>query len=476
MRSIYLVGLIALLLASCSDSDNGFEGDTAFEGEMRIQLSGEVPAGEETHFFLPFEVPAGVAEIEIHHDDLSDANILDWGLDDPDGFRGWGGGKSEAAIIGREAASPSYVPGPMPAGTWEVVVGKAKIAEQPARYEVEVILRDTATLAPQTERRPYESVPALESTARWYVGDFHSHTTESDGSVTIDELIALAESRDLDFVLMSEHNTVSQLSWYPSRQMSTPVLLLPGMEFTTYAGHANTIGTTEWIDHRTGVRGATIEGAFADAHAQGGLVSINHPLLNVGDLCIGCGWQHDVAPDTIDGVEVMGGIFPGVSFWEDLLARGGHAAALGGSDDHKGGTGSGPLYSPLAVPATRVWAEELSVAGILDGIRNGRTVVQVLGPDGPMIEAELDGDRQGDTVFADTSTLRATVTAAAGMFLRVWKNGELMTTVDVTGDPFVHEVMVIAPASGEDRYRYDVLDGDALAAITSYVWLRRAPN
>ncbi|MCB1705448.1 MAG: PHP domain-containing protein [Halioglobus sp.] len=459
---------------SCSDSDNSTQGDTQFEGEVRIQISGEVPAGEETYFFLPFEVPEGVDEIEFNHDDLSGENILDWGLDDPVGFRGWGGGKSEAAIVGVDAASPSYVPGPIPAGTWEVVVGKAKVAEQPARYEVEVILRATATLAPQTERRPYESPPGLESTARWYVGDFHSHTVESDGSPTIAELISLAESRGLDFVLMSEHNTVSQLSWFPSYQMTTSVLLLPGMEFTTYAGHANTIGTTEWIDHRTGVRGATIEGAIADAHAQGGLFSINHPLLNVGDLCIGCGWQYDVAPETIDAVEVMGGIFSGVAFWEDLLDRGGRAAALGGSDDHRGGNGEGPLYSPLAMPATRVWAEELSVAGILDGIRSGRTVVQVYGPDGPMIEAGMEGTRRGSTVFADTSVLRASVTAAAGMVLRLWKNGEVMATFDVTGDPFVHEVALEAPASGADRYRYDILDGKSLAALTSYIWLRRA--
>lgn len=409
-----------LTLLSCSDGNDTLQ-DNGFEGEIRIQISGEVPEGEETHFFIAFEVPAGVAEIEIHHDDLSDENILDWGLDDPAAFRGWGGGKSEPSIVGRDAASPSYVPGSLPEGTWEVVVGKAKIAEYPARYDVEVILRDTPTLVPQAERQAYELQPALESSARWYAGDFHAHTVESDGSPTIGELISFAESRGLDFVLMSEHNKVSQLSWYQAAQASTPVLLMPGMEFTTYDGHANTIGTTQWIDHRIGVRGANIEDAIADTHEQGGLFSINHPLLNVGDLCIGCGWQHDVAPDTVDAVEVMGGIFSGISFWEDLLARGGHAAALGGSDDHKGGNGEGPLYSPLATPTTRVWAEELSVAGILDGIRNGRTVVQVLGPSGPMIETEMEGTRTGNTVFADTSTLRATVTASAGMFLRVWK-------------------------------------------------------
>lgn len=459
-------GLLAA--AGCGD------GSTApFVGERTIVLAGEVPEEPQTHFFLPFDVPAGVAEIEVRHDDLSEANILDWGLDDPAGFRGWGGGKSGPAIVGRSAASPSYVPGPLPPGTWEVVVGKAKVVEQPARYEVEVVLRDTPTLAPQTERQPFTAPPALESTERWYVGDFHSHTIESDGTPTIAELIAFAESRGLEFVLMSEHNTTSQLSWYAAAQGRTPVLLLPGMEFTTYAGHANSIGTTEWLDHRIGVRGATIEDAIAHAHAQGGLFSINHPLLNVGDLCIGCGWQHDVDPQTIDAVEVMGGIFSGVSFWEDLLERGSHAAAIGGSDDHRGGQGEGPLYSPLGTPTTLVYARELSLSGILEGIRNGRTMVQVQGPDGPRVETELDGERRGDTVFADGTALRATVTGGAGATLRIWKNGVPVAETPIDSDPFVHELTVTAPAVGEDRYRHEVFEGDQPLTLASYVWLRR---
>lgn len=459
---------IALAASSCGDRPVG-----SFEGERRIDLSGEVPAGTETHFFLPFDVPQGVAEIEVRHDDLSEANILDWGLDDPHGFRGWGGGKSEPSIVGIHAASPSYVPGPIPAGTWEVVVGKAKVVEQPAVFAVEVVLRDTPTLTAQDERRAYRAPPPLADGGRWYVGDFHSHTIESDGTPTIDELVAFAESRGLDFLLMSEHNTVSQLSWYAAKQEKTPVLLLPGMEFTTYAGHANTIGTTTWLDHRIGVRGATIEGAIADTHAQRGLFSISHPLLNVGDLCIGCGWQYAVDPTTVDGVEVMGGIFSGVAFWEDLLERGSHAAALGGSDDHRGGEGDGPLYSPLASPTTLVWADELSVEGILRGIRDGRTVVKIEGTHGPMIETEIDGPREGDTVRADRTIVRATVRGGAGATLRLWRDGTPLEEAEVTADPFVHEREVTAPASGEARYRHELVAGDDRLTLTSYVWLRR---
>jgi hypothetical protein len=91
-------------------------------------------------------VPPGTVEIEVQHDDLSDDNILDWGLDDPSGFRGWGGGNSEPAVVGLTAASRSYVAGPIAAGEWRVVVGKAKLVDTPASYALTVVLRDAGTL------------------------------------------------------------------------------------------------------------------------------------------------------------------------------------------------------------------------------------------------------------------------------------------------------------------------------------------
>jgi len=118
-------------------------------------LDGEVPLDDLDHFFLPFEVPAGTVEIEIRHDDQSDVNVLDWGLNDPEGFRGWGGGNAEPAIVGLDAASRSYLPGPIAPGTWNVVVGKVKVDESPATYHVEIVFRDTPTLPPQPEREPY---------------------------------------------------------------------------------------------------------------------------------------------------------------------------------------------------------------------------------------------------------------------------------------------------------------------------------
>jgi hypothetical protein len=441
-----------------------------------IHLEGTVPDGPETHFFLDFEVPEGIVEIEVQHDDLSSQNILDWGLDDPNGFRGWGGGNSEAAIVGIEAASRSYVPGPIVAGTWQVVVGKAQILETPARYVVDVFLRTEATLSPQP-RAPYADPGVLDTEARWYAGDFHVHSRESgDASPTIEEIMGFAQGVGLDFIMLSEHNTNSGLTLYASVQPDYPkLLILPGVEWTTYAGHAGGIGATDWVDHKTGVRGVTAAGAIQAYHDQSALFSINHPAVPGGTLCIGCPWEIAVDPLTLDGVEVQSGRWEAIAYWEQQCADGSHAAALGGSDDHKGGRVDDLVYDrPIGTPTTMVFADGLSVAAILAGIRNGRTVVKVNGIDGPMLETELTGERMGDTVFADTATLSVVVRGAEGQTLQTIKNGSVIERIEITADPFTHESSVEAPAEGEDRYRHQIVIGIAPQAVGSYVWLRAA--
>lgn len=116
----------------------------------------------------------------------------------------------------------------------------------------------------------------------------------------------------------------------------------------------------------------------------------------------------------------------------------------------------------------------------MSGIKAGRTVVRFRKPnfDDPMLETELSGERVGDTVFADTATLSATVTGGEGNELLVIKNGSTLESVEITSDPFMHELEVAAPAEGEDRYRHQVnvqrFDPNTKLTVGSYVWLRAA--
>jgi MYXO-CTERM domain-containing protein len=450
--------------------------------ETVIDLSGQVPDDELRHFFLEFDVPEGIQEIQVQHDDLSADNILDWGLEAPNGvFRGWGGGNTEDAVINVAAASRSYIPGPIAAGKWRVVVGKAKVKVTPALFSVHVTLRDTTTLAAQPERAPYQPTPAVSKEARWYAGDFHVHSVQSgDAQATFDQIVELSQSIGLDFVMLSDHNTNAQLDFYADFHQKHPdFLLLPGVEYTTYWGHANGIGATEWVSDRTELPDNSIVQAAQKFHDQGALFSINHPALDIGDACIGCAWAQDLPPEQIDAVEIATGFIglvttDAISYWDQLSLAGRHSAALGGSDDHTAGIDEGPTGRPIGIPTTMVYASELSLKGIQDGIRNGRTVVRFEGMKDPMIELVSSVAPSGDTVHATTTTLKATVSGGVGYSLRFVKNGEPQGSepVEITEDPYVGEVAVSAPADGEDFWRVEALNsGLRPRTVTSNLWI-----
>ncbi len=450
-----------------------------------IVLDATIPEGTARYFAVPFTVPEGIREIEVRHDDRSEMNILDWGLADPTRFRGWGGGNREPAVVAVEAASRSYLPGPIPAGTWSLLIGQAKVVERPARYHVEIVLRTTPTLAAQPERRPYADAPALSTGPRWYAGDFHVHSRESgDASPTLDEVADYAHAHGLDFVELSEHNTVSQLELYAAAQARhRDVLFLPGIEVTTYAGHANAIGATRWVDFRVGGSdpSVTINSITDAVTAQGALLSLNHPMLDLGDVCIGCAWRLMEPPGRVAAIEVENGRYSSaghlfyplvIDFWEAYLARGEHVAPVGGSDDHSAGQDHGALSSPIGGPTTMVYATELSAPAIVAGVRAGRTVVKLEGADDPMVDLRAGDAMLGDTVRAPRVTLRATVTHGAGSELSWVRNGVAMRPVAVTGDPFTATLDVTAPPGhADDRWRCELSVDGRPRVLTGHVWI-----
>ncbi len=444
----------------------------ASAAETVLDLSGQVPDGPERHFSVAFDVPEGTKEIAVHQLTLSDKNILDFGIMDSTGaWRGWGGSRIKDAVVGEQAATRSHVPGPIPAGQWQIVVGEAAVNETPALFTLEVTLRDTPTLAPQTDRKPYVPAAPLETGERWYAGDFHVHSIESnDAEPTLDEIATFAESRGLDFVHISDHNIHTALDYMTDAQANHPkMLFVPGVEYTTYWGHASAVGATQWVDDRTELPGHGIEQAVAQYHDQGAFFSPNHPALNLGDACIGCGWQQDLPVDQMDGIEIGTGKFglinqDAIKMWDEFSDTGRHLVPLGGSDDHKGGTLEGTFDAPIGSPTTMVWAKELSVAGILEGLRSGRTVVKLKGPDDPMIELQVVDAK-----------LSATITGGAGLIARVVKNGKPEPEIDIDADPFTLEQEVVPPDTGEDRYRVEVLEAGRPLTVTSHVWITKPP-
>ncbi|HET9990661.1 MAG TPA: CehA/McbA family metallohydrolase, partial [Kofleriaceae bacterium] len=257
-----------------------------------MHYEGDVPAAGGDYQDVAIDVPAGTVEIAIAHTDGSDYTILDWGVWGPDGYRGWGGGLTDDAIIGVEQSSRGYLPGAITPGTWTVVVGKAKLDTGGGHYSIDVTCSDTATL-PVLPKAPY-AAPMLSTERRWYRGDFHVHSIQSgDAGATFDEIVALAKTQGLDFANISDHNTVAQHALLSAIQPDHPDLLfLRGAEITTYGGHGNAVGISSYVDHRIGYNGRTIANMIGDVVAQGGIFIVNHPVLDLGTACIGCFWNH----------------------------------------------------------------------------------------------------------------------------------------------------------------------------------------
>jgi hypothetical protein len=455
-----------------------------------LSLEGDVTAEGGDYVLVPFDVPPGTVELEIAHDDGSATAILDWGVWAPEGFRGWGGGLTEPAVIGVAESSRGYLRGPITPGTWTLVIGKAKLDAGGVHYTAEIVFRDDATLSPQPTA-PFDPV-VVAAGPRWFAGDLHVHSEESgDATATLDDIIALARDRGLDFVVVTDHNTVSHLDRLAAAQAGLDdLLLIRGIEVTTYGGHGNALGVDAYVDHRVGLGAVTSATIAADVARLGGVLTVNHPTLDLGDACIGCAWAH---PDTpwaeVAAVEIHTGPYDvgsvlftpeAIALWDRLLDGGHRLGAVGGSDDHRAGMGTSTLQSPIGSPTTLVYADELSEAAIVAAIRAGRTTVKLRRPDDPTVEltavtAAGGVARLGDTVTGvGRARLRVRITGGSGTAVQIWRDGARIDELIVDAADFTADLDY--PVTGElERYRAELIGNVGRLVVTSHVWIDGAP-
>ncbi|WP_309643617.1 CehA/McbA family metallohydrolase [Phenylobacterium sp.] len=350
-------------------------------------------AAHETYTEVPFKVPAGVERITVTfaYTGKAERSVIDLGLRDPERFRGWSGGNKASFTLAESDATPSYLPGPLKAGTWRLVLGAPNIRKDSrADYVAQVWFdRKGAAFA--------GFAPAPTATGdRWWRGDLHMHTGHSDGSCLsrrgakvpcpVFKTAEAAAARGLDFIAITDHNATSHFA--AMRELAPyfdDLLLIPGRELTTFHGHANLFGPVSATDFQLGSpRASTLATILDQARAAGGLVSINHPGLPSGEACMGCGWSvKDTDFSRIAAIEVVnGGLaegpLSGLAFWEARLNAGHRITAIGGSDNHDATLA--PAKAPaIGLPTTVVHAPELSQTAILAAIARGHVFLDLAG-------------------------------------------------------------------------------------------------
>lgn len=395
MRTLVAASLVMLAAPSLAQSPAPQAGVAP---RADVVLAGSLDrAAHQTYREVPFEVPAGVTAltVEFEYSGREERTVIDLGLADPNRFRGASGGNKSRFTLAESYATPSYLPGPIVPGTWRLLLGIPNIRQGARSDYVARISFERGAVGP----RGFAQAP-LSTESRWYRGDFHAHSGQSDGSCAsqagrripcpLHMSVEAAAARGLDFFTMSEHNATShhgpmlELQPYYDR-----LLLVPGRELTTFFGHANMFGATAFVDFRVGSPSVPdVNAMLGRAAAMGGLISVNHPTAPSGENCMGCGWaaggtdwRRVQAIEVVNGgsVAAAGGLvespLSGIPFWEALLNRGHRLTAIGGSDNHDVQRDA----NAPGLPTTVVHARELSVPAVLEGVRAGRVFIDVEG-------------------------------------------------------------------------------------------------
>lgn len=344
---------------------------------------------------------------------------------------------------------------------------------------------------------PFAVSAQADSQCEWLAGDFHVHTVYSHDSYggpqddetgpedfytfgwTPGQQGAIAESRELDFIAITDHNNVHgyeqrnapatgvglwESGWggdtFPGEH---PLIWVPDYENSVSgAGHAQMHGATHIYD-----QSLKAPDAAAAIRADGGAFQINHPA----DM----DWHDDegnyeypgFAPDALEiwniGAWFYEPFMPAtndhefpVAMYDDFLDLGFNVAATGGSDNHWRSTTS---VQGVGQPTTWVCARPAEEGEdpwkpIVEGVLANRTMISNQPPAymGPTAKLYADGDGDGDfeSMLGDTAeigeetTIQAVVENAEGATLRLLTNGGEPLT-ETTIDDFNYSTTVAVP-------------------------------
>ena len=186
----------------------------------------------------------------------------------------------------------------------------------------------------------------------WYRGNLHTHTTDSDGSLSPPEAATWYREHGYDFVALTDHDLLTEVAALSSPGFLTlaGVEVHPGRNELGESYHL--VGLAVSRAHSFGCEQAVQE-AIDELRADGAVVWLAHPY-----------WAGLTLREMVDlrgmiGLEVFNATCArfgkGLStvHWDDLLARGRLPWGLAVDDTHWGGADSGRGWVMVKAPELR---------------------------------------------------------------------------------------------------------------------------
>ncbi|MBQ6509551.1 MAG: CehA/McbA family metallohydrolase [Flexilinea sp.] len=172
--------------------------------------------------------------------------------------------------------------------------------------------------------------------------EMHTHTFNSDGRFTLNQLTAAAADYGFEGIALTDHNTMSGFDGLPEVPVVNGIPVIRGIEWTTFFGHILVLYPDRFIDWRWATPD-TIDSYFAQIREADGIIGIAHPFEVGSPLCTGCHFDFNVRDwNNVDYIEVWSKENPtrrfetplALELWTGLLNRGYHIAVTAGRDWH----------------------------------------------------------------------------------------------------------------------------------------------
>ena len=254
---------------------------------------------------------------------------------------------------------------------------------------------------------------------KYYPIELHAHTCHSDGDFSIHQLIQAAKEEPYQVLTVTDHNTFAPYEQWRKEKLEQNqqddfdgnLLVVPGIEWTTFYGHMLVIGANQVIDWRQAQK-RSLDPQLRQIKAAQGIVGIAHPFSIGSPICTGCHWDFHIEDySLVDFIEVWNRTTPDENYrsqlayewWTSLLLQGERISCSGGRDWHR-------MEAPSENTAiSYIGLETFTLTEVYQSLRQGNFYISL----GPVMELSFQQAHQnyylGDNLLPESGILQIMV-------------------------------------------------------------------
>lgn len=176
----------------------------------------------------------------------------------------------------------------------------------------------------------------------WKRVELHNHTIESDGVMSVEELVSYLHSCNIQSFSLTDHNTISGWNDLEETCKKYNMEYMKGFELTSFYGHMLAQNINSYL-HWEDINEDNADIFFQRAHELGGLAGPAHPFTIPTPFSNGMNWTMKIHDYTlVDFIEIINNAHPmfpdnqrGIEWWESLVLQGYKIAPVSGMDLHR---------------------------------------------------------------------------------------------------------------------------------------------